>query len=51
LPALTKAVLDFGAISSQIEREQWRQKDAGTSLVARVEKREGIVSRIVEPAA
>ena len=51
LPALTKAILDFGTISSQLEREHWRQKDAATSLVARVEKREGIVSRIVEPAA
>ena len=51
LPALTKAILDFGTISSQLEREHWRQKDAATSLVARVEKLEEAISRIVEPAA
>jgi DNA repair ATPase RecN len=51
LPALTKAVLDFGSISAGLMREQSKQKDAGTALAARVEKLEDLVSRLVEPAA
>jgi hypothetical protein len=50
-PPLTKAILDFGSLSTQLVREQSRQKDSTTSLAARVEKLEEIVSRPVEPAA
>jgi hypothetical protein len=51
LPALTKAILDFGSLSARLMREQASQKEATTGLVARVEKLEEIVSRLVAPAA
>ena len=50
-PALSKAILDFGTLSSHLMREQSRQKDTTISLAARVEKLEETVSRPVQPAA
>ena len=47
-PALTKAILYFGTLSSQLVREQTRQKDTATSLCG---ARGETASRIVERAA
>jgi hypothetical protein len=37
---MSKAILDFGSLSSKITRDQWIQKDATTDILARVEKLE-----------
>jgi len=51
LPALTKATLETGSLTSQLVREQARQKDSATDLASRVAKLEEKVSRFVDPAA
>ena len=50
LPALTKAILDFGSLSSQLAPQQSGQRDSVTALASRVEKLEEIVSRLVDAA-
>lgn len=51
LPALTKAILDFGSLSAQFVREQSGQKGSASDLLARVVKLEATVSRLGENAA
>jgi hypothetical protein len=51
LPAMAKSLMDFGADQSALLREQWKLKDTNTGLVARVERLEEIVSKLVKPAA
>jgi prefoldin subunit 5 len=51
LPALTKAILDFGSLSTQLVREQSGQKNSTSELLARVVKLEEAVSRLGENAA
>jgi len=51
IPALSKAVMEFGAQAAQRARDQWEWKDSHTSLVAHVEKIEEAVSKLVKPAA
>jgi hypothetical protein len=51
LPALTKAILDFGSLSAQLVREQSGQKNSASELLARVVKLEETVSKLIEHAA
>ena len=51
LPALTKAILDFGSLSAQLVREQSGQRETATTLLTRVATLEEMVSRLVQPAA
>jgi SMC interacting uncharacterized protein involved in chromosome segregation len=51
LPALTKAILDFGSLATQLVREQSGQKNSASDLVARVVKLEETVSRLAGHAA
>jgi archaellum component FlaC len=46
LPALTKAILDFGSLSTQLVREQSGQKNSTSDLLARVARLEETVSRL-----
>jgi hypothetical protein len=50
-PAMTKSPMDFGADHSALMCEQWKLKDTNTGLVARVERLEEIVSKLIKPAA
>jgi chromosome segregation ATPase len=50
LPPLSKAIADFGALSTQIVAHQWKQTDNTFDLVTRVTKLEEIVSKL-KPAA
>lgn len=50
-PALTKAILDFGSLAAQLQREQARLKDAVTDVSTRVAKLEEIVPKLIDPAA
>jgi ABC-type transporter Mla subunit MlaD len=50
-PALTKAILDFGSLATQLQREQSRQKDTVTDLSTRVAKLEDVVPKLIDPAA
>jgi len=50
-PALTKAILDFGSLATQLQREQAKLKDGAADLVTRVAKIEEIVSKLIDPAA
>jgi prefoldin subunit 5 len=50
-PALTKAILDFGALAAQLLREQAGQKDTVGGLSTRVAKLEEIVPKLIDPAA
>jgi len=48
---LSQAILDFGSLSSRITRDQWVQKDAAADMVARIEKLEKLVSKLIASAA
>jgi archaellum component FlaC len=50
LPALTKAVLDAGAFSSQLAIELSRQKGSAADFASRLEKLEETVATLVKPA-
>ena len=50
-PALTKAILDFGSLATQLQREQSRLKDTVTDVSTRVAKLEEIVPKLIDPAA
>jgi ABC-type transporter Mla subunit MlaD len=50
-PALTKAILDFGSLATQLQREQSRLNDTVTDVSTRVAKLEEIVSTLIDPAA
>jgi hypothetical protein len=50
-PALTKAILDFGSLATQLQREQWKLKDTVTDVSTRVAKLEEIVPKLIDPAA
>jgi hypothetical protein len=43
--------MDQGAMSSQLVREQWRQKDASFDLAEPVSRLEELVARLKNPAA
>jgi uncharacterized protein YlxW (UPF0749 family) len=51
MPALTKATLDTGSLTTQLVREQARHRDSATDLASRVAKLEEKVSRFMDPAA
>jgi hypothetical protein len=51
LPALTKAVLDSGTVSTQVILEQSRQKTYASDLASRVAKLEETIANLVKPAA
>jgi ABC-type transporter Mla subunit MlaD len=50
-PALTKAILDFGSLATQLQREQSKLKDTVTDVSTRVAKLEEIVPKLIDPAA
>jgi hypothetical protein len=50
-PPLTKAILDFGKVSTQLTNDQARNKHAIAELGARVERHEEKVSKLIDPAA
>jgi len=50
-PALTKAILDFGSLAAQLQREQSRLRDGDADLVTRVVKLEEIAPKLIDPAA
>lgn len=51
LPALTKAIFESGALSSQLVIEQSKQKASAADLAARVAKLEEAVAKLEKPAA
>jgi len=51
LPALSKAIQDFGVLSAQLVREQSRLREADNDLTARVAKLEALVATLIKPAA
>jgi len=50
-PTLTKGVLDFGKLATQITNEQFRNKHATAELAARMDRLEEKVSKLIDPAA
>lgn len=50
-PAVTQALVEFGAVHNQIIREQSTLRDSDRNLTFRVEKLEEIVSKLINPAA
>jgi archaellum component FlaC len=50
-PAVAKALMEFGAVHTQLVREQSVLRDSDRSLASRVEKLEEIVSKLMKPAA
>jgi phage shock protein A len=47
LPALTKAILDFGTLTSRLSREQSAQKESTVGILVRVDTLEATASRLV----
>ena len=50
-PFVTKAILDFGKVSTQLTNDQARNKNANGELTARMERLEEKVSKLINPAA
>jgi methyl-accepting chemotaxis protein len=48
---VTKAILDFGKVSTQVTNDQFRNKHATTELAGRMDRLEEKVSKLIDPAA